>query len=148
MRRNLGVLVALTLVLGAGLPDPALAKRVTAFGSLRLSRCTNPACTTTEPLVDQVVVSAVTANPGLEKTITVFVQAPPFALPVFVNSEKGNPGNGDLDTLIVMTDVTGGGLTVSLALYDQNGALVSLIPNTVVIPANGTAAVSLANLLQ
>src|SRR5262249_8329407 len=120
---------------------------VTAFGSLAISQCGDPACSGTAALTNQVVVFTLTANPGLEKTMNTLIQAPPFVVPVFVNGDNQNPGNGDLDTIVVITDVTGMGLTVKLVLRDQGGNTVPLTSNTLTIAPNGTSAVSLASLL-
>jgi len=145
MRRNL--LLAALLAAALFAPASSEAKHVVAFGSLSLSRCPDQACAAPLPLTNEVVVLSVTANPGLEKTMNAFLQGPPFVVPVFVNGDNGNQGSGDLNTIVVVTDVTGGGLTLRLSLRDQAGNPVALTSSTVAIPPNGTAAVSLANLL-
>ena len=148
MRAKLSVMVTMGLLIASlAVPKASLGKHVTAFGSLTISRCTDQACAATAALTSEVVVFAVTANPGLEKTMNVFLQGPPFTFPVFVNGDNANPGNGDLDTIVVITDLTGSGLTVNLSLRDQGGNPIALTPNTVVIPANGTGAASLTKLL-
>jgi hypothetical protein len=148
MRRRVAVMAtAGFLIAGLAIPGALSAKHVVAFGSLLISQCSNQACSATAPLTTEVVVFTVTANPGLEKTMTALLQGPPFVVPVIVNSDNVNPGSGDLNTIVVITDLTGNGLTVSLAVRDQGGNPVQLTSSTVAIPANGTAAVSLANLL-
>ncbi|MGH7263502.1 MAG: hypothetical protein ACREMB_01450 [Candidatus Rokuibacteriota bacterium] len=73
----------------------------------------------------EVVGFAVTANPGLEKTIT--QQLPPLTVPVIVEGDAGPGPAGpkflkkNLDTLLVLTNTTGVALNLTLRLRDADG---------------------------
>ncbi len=146
--RNVKVLVAVLLALTIGgmlLPASALARRVSVFGSLLIDRCTNEACTTTEGLTTQFNGVVVIANPGLEKTIT--FQIPPFWFPVFVNKETDSPGGGDLETRLVLVNVSGDFQKIKLTLRDLDGNIVALTTDIFTVDAAHTLNLLLSNLL-
>lgn len=142
------VLVAVLLALTIGgvlLPGSALAKRVTAFGSLKIDGCTDVACTGTFGLAAEFNGVSVTANSGLEKTIT--LQIPPFTFPVVVNTDTSSPGSGDLDTRLVLVNVSGSSQTIKLILRDLDGNLVALTTDHFTVDTNHTLNLLLSNLL-
>lgn len=146
--RKVKALVAVLLALTIGgllLPTSALARRVSVFGSLTIARCTDVACTGTTGLTTEFNGVSVTTNPGLEKTIT--FQIPPFTFPVFVNKETDSPGGGDLDTLLVLVNVSGSSQTIKLTLLDVDGNPVTLTTGIFTVDANHTLSLSLSSLL-
>lgn len=145
MRKVLSaVLLALTIG-GMLLPASALARRVTAFGSLKIDGCTDVTCTSTFGLTTQFNGVSIVANPGSEKAVT--QQIPPFWFPVFVNKEKDSPGDGDLDTRLVLVNVSGSSQTIKLTLRDLNGNIVTLTTNVFTVDANHTLNLLLSDLL-
>jgi len=142
------VLVAALLALTTGgllFPASALAKRVSVFGSLTIAKCTDVACTGTTGLTTEFSGISVTTNPGLEKTIP--FQFPPFTFPVFVNTETGSPGGGDLDTRLVLVNVSEGPQTIKLTLRDLDGNIVTLTTDTFTVDTNHTLNLLLSDLL-
>ncbi len=140
MRTKATALLAFLLTVGL-LPTGAWAEHKTAFGSLTLTG--SPTLVTSPPTL---VGFAVIANPGLEKTIT--VQIPPYTFPVAVNTNTDDKENdNNLDTLVVLTNVSAGSETVVFTLRDPSGTPITLTPNTFVVAANNTLAVSVASLL-
>jgi hypothetical protein len=118
-----------------------------------------PVVATAAPFVGSVTITgavegdlvgfAVTANPGLEKTIT--QPLPPFTVAVVVEGEEGPTPGGpkilkkSLDTVLVLTNTKITELTVELTLRDGDGNTVG--SGVVPIPAKGTRVVILSNLL-
>lgn len=144
--RKVFVAVLLALTIGGMLvPVSALAKRVSAFGSLTIAKCTDVACTGTTGLTTEFNGIAVTANRGLEKIIT--FQIPPFTFPVFVNKEKDDPGDSDLDTILVLVNVSGSSQEIKLTLRDVDGNPVTLTTGIFTVDANHTLNLFLSNLL-
>jgi len=144
--RKVLVAVLLALTIGGMLfPAGASARRVSVFGSLTIAKCTDGMCTGTTGLTTEFNGLSITANSGLEKTIT--VQIPPFTFPVFVNKETESPGNGDLDTLLVLVNVSGSSQKIKLTLLDLNGNPVALTTDTFTVDANHTFTLSLSSLL-
>jgi hypothetical protein len=136
----------LTLTIGGLLlPTSALAKRVSVFGSLTIAKCSDVACTDTIGLTSEFNGIVLIANPGLEKTIT--FQVPPFTFPVFVNKETDSPGGGDLDTRLVLVNVSGGSQTIKLTLRDLDGNPVALTTDIFTVETNHTLNLLLSNLL-
>lgn len=145
MRKVLiAVLLALTIG-GIFLPASALAKRVSVFGSLLIERCTNGACTITEGLTTQFNGLAFLANPGLEKTIA--SQIPPFWFPLFVNTDTDSPGGGDLDTTLILVNVSGSSQTIKLTLRDSDGNTIALTTDVFTVGANHTLSLFVSDLL-
>jgi hypothetical protein len=103
--------------------------------------------TITGAVEGELVGFAVTANPGLEKTIT--QPLPPFTVAVVVEGEEGQTPGGpkiqNLDTVLVLTNTKTTELTVELTLRDGDGNTVG--SGVVPIPAKGTRVVTLSNLL-
>jgi hypothetical protein len=65
-----------------------------------------------------------------------------------VNADLDDQGNhGNLDTLLVLTNVSGGPLSVRLTLLDADGTPVPLSTQLLGLAVNQTVAVSLASLL-
>lgn len=129
----LALLVAVLLV-----PGIAAARQGNMVGSLTISGDNLP-----NRLVGIVVVS----NPGLEKTMV--QQIPPFTVPVIIDVEFEDSSNGprilnkNLDTTVVLTNVSTTPLTVTLTLRDGDGKEIGSVE--VQIPGNGTRALSLAD---
>jgi hypothetical protein len=141
MRRScLAVLVSLLIVSGL-VPASALARRVTAGGSVTI---TGPS----GPLTDQIVVTALMSNPGLEKTVTTQLPLPGplFVLPFFVNEEKNGAQPDDIDTLLLITNTTGAVLSITLTLRGTDGAILATsTPPSLV--AHETRVIRLSDLL-
>lgn len=139
MRTRIAVGLSLLLILPLLTPSGVWARRVFAQGSVTI--------TGAGPLTNQLVVTAVTANPGLEKSITqqLPLPGPLFVLPFFVNKETNNPGQGDLETVLFLTNTTSSALAVTLTVRDADGNI--LATSTSSIPANGTRTILLSDLL-
>jgi hypothetical protein len=126
------------LVVGLLVPGIAAARRGNMMGSLTISG---------DNLPNRLVGIAVVSNPGLEKTMV--QQIPPFTVPVIVDVEFEDSSNGprilnkNLDTTVVLTNVSTTPLTVTLTLRDGEGNEIGSVD--VQIPANGTRALSLAD---
>jgi hypothetical protein len=131
----LALLVAVLLV-----PGIAAARRGNVVGSLTISG---------DNLPNRLVGIALVANPGLEKTMV--QQLPPFTVPVIVDVEFDDSSNGprilnkNLDTTVVLTNVSSTPLTVTLTLRDGDGNDIGSVD--VQIPGNGTRALSLVDAL-
>jgi hypothetical protein len=101
-------------------PAGAGAQTVVAAGSVTIIG--NPLA---QPLFDQLVGVVVTSNPGLDKTIT--QQLPQanglFVAPFIVVEPKVNPGPSDIGSTLVLTNVSGGLLTVSLIFRNLDGTV-------------------------
>ena len=141
MRTRIVVVLSLLLLIPLLAPSGVWAKRITAQGSVTITGGTGP-------LTTQLVVTAVTANPGLEKSITqqLPLPGPLFVLPFFVDKEKDSPRQGDLETVLFLTNTTGAVLVVTLTLRDADGEILatSTPPS---IPAHGTRTILLSDLL-
>jgi hypothetical protein len=140
--RSVAVVVSALLVLGLLAPTGAWAKRVTAGGSILLA-----GSSLSEPF-NQVVVTLITANPGLEKTIVQQLPLPGglFSAPFFVSEEQGNPGPNDIGTTMILTNATDGPLTFTLTLFSLNGATVISTPLPV-LNSRETRVIPLGSLL-
>ncbi|MCZ7626444.1 MAG: hypothetical protein M5R38_12260 [Candidatus Methylomirabilis sp.] len=75
------------------------------------------------------------------------MQVPPFAFPVFVNTDTVSPGGGDLDTTLALVNVSGGSQTIKLILRDSNGTLITLTQDIFTVDADHTLNLSLSSLL-
>jgi hypothetical protein len=99
-------------------------------------------------LNNQLVATLITANPGLEKTIV--HQLPLagllFVAPFFVSEEQGNPGPNDIGTTLILTNTTGGLLTITLQFYGLNGTLL-LTLTPLDLAAHETKVLRLSDLL-
>ena len=140
MRAKSYVLIATHLIIALLWPTGVFAKRVSAGGSLTI---TNNA----GPLTTQLVAMVLTANPGLEKVITqqLPLPGPLFVAPFFVNQDKDNPQQGDLNTHLVLTNTTGSPLSLTLTLRALDGSLITTAnPN---LGAFETKAVILSDVL-
>ncbi len=121
--RKVNVLVAVLLVLTVGwmlLPASALARRVTVFGSLAIAKCTDVACTGTTGLTAEFNGLMFVANPGWRR-LSRFSSH--LYVPVFVNTDTDSPGGGDLDSTVVLVNVSGSSQTIKLVLRDSNGTM-------------------------
>jgi hypothetical protein len=134
---------ALSLLLLTGLLVPATgwAKRVTAGGSLTIAGGSGP-------LTNQLVAVMVTANPGLEKTIVqqLPLPGPLYVAPFFVNEDKNKPGQGDIGTLVLLTNTTAAPLAITLTLRDLDGNVLGT-PAPVNLAAHETRVIELSDLL-
>ncbi len=121
MRTKSISLLSLLLIFGLLVPSGAWAdKKVTAFGSGALTKPDDTALGATA-----LVGAVVTANPGLEKTITLHI--PPYTFPVFVNKNEDKPDDdNNLDTVLVLTNTSGGSLMFKLTLRDSGGTPITL----------------------
>lgn len=141
MRKNAVIVLAIIVVIGLLAPAGAWAKRVTAGGSLTIT-------TASVPLTTQLVVTAITSNPGLEKTIVqqLPLPGPLYVLPFFVNAEQGNPQSGDLNTILLVTNTSNGivSFTVTLRGFDGN-VLATFTPQALI--GNETRVIQLSDLL-
>jgi hypothetical protein len=130
---------ALALLVGVLLvPGIAAARRGNVVGSLTIRG---------DNLPNRLVGIAVVSNPGLEKTMV--QQIPPFTVPVILDVEFDDSSNGprilnkNLDTNVVLTNVSTTPLTATLTLRDGDGNEIGSVD--VQIPGNGTRALSLAD---
>jgi hypothetical protein len=127
------LLVAVLLV-----PGLAAARRGNMVGSLTISG---------DNLPSRLVGIALVSNPGLEKNMV--QQIPPFTVPVILDVEFEDSSNRprilnkNLDTTVVLTNVSTTPLTVTLTLRDGDGNQIGNVD--VEIPGNGTRALSLVD---
>lgn len=144
MRTQLLSLVSALMLVGLLLPTAAVAKRVTAAGSLIFTRENGPA------LINELVVTTVMANPGLEKTVAQQLPLPGaiYVVPFFVNQEKNNPGQGDLDTFVTMTNTTGSPLSIRLTLRGADGNELAGSPSIMNLGPHETILFTLSGLLD
>ncbi len=149
MRKTWSSGLGIVALVGLLLAFPAMAPAATFLGSVTIT------CTPSPCAAGAIVGFAVTANPGLEKTIT--QPLPPFAgavtVPVITDSDEDSTGGGprilrrNLDTVLVLTNTTGSGLTVQLTVRDADGGDPPVGTGSVLIPAGGTRAVLLSTLV-
>jgi hypothetical protein len=128
------------LIIALMLPAGALAKRVTGGGSLTITKASGA-------LTTELVVTAVLTNPGLEKTVTqqLPLPGPLYVLPFVVNEDKSNPQQGDLDTILLLTNTTGSSLSIILTLRALDGTVLATSPQT--LSANQTLVLFISDLL-
>ena len=140
MRTRTVVVLSILLILGLLVPTGVWARRVAAGGSLTI--------TTAGPLTNQLVATAVTANPGLEKTLVqqLPLPGPLFVLPFLVNKDKDNPQPGDLDTTLVLTNTTSSILSITLTLRGLDGSVLATSTPPPLM-ANETRMIQLSDLL-
>ena len=121
MRTRFVVVLSTLLVIGVLTPTGAWARRVTAGGSLALSAVPGP-------LTTQLSVTAITSNPGQEKSIVqqLPLPGPLYVLPFFVNQDTDHPQSGDIDTVLLITNTTATALEVTLVLRSLDGSLLAL----------------------
>ena len=121
MRTKSFVLIVTLLIIALLWPAGVFAKRVSAGGSLIITNDGGPLLTT------QLVAIVLTANPGLEKTITqqLPLPGPLFVAPFFVNQDNVNPQQGDMNTRLVLTNTTGAPLSLTLTLRSLDGSLIT-----------------------
>lgn len=145
MAKKLLTLVSTLAIVGMFLAPDASAKRVTGAGSMTFTRGDD----SPSPLMDELVVTTVTSNPGLEKTIVQGPLAGPnYTLPYFVDTEKNGPGKGDLDAVVVMTNRTANDLSIKLILRDADGDELDGSPHTFNLHPYATVLVTLSTLIQ
>jgi hypothetical protein len=113
------------------------ARRVAAQGSVTIGGASP----------SQLVVTAVTANPGLEKSITqqLPLAGAQFVLAFFANIEKSNPQGNDLDTTLVLTNTTDASLSLSITLRDLDGKILATSNPT--LSARETRVIAVSDLL-
>jgi hypothetical protein len=128
------------LIIALMLPAGAMAKRVTGGGSLTITKASGA-------LTTELVVTAVLTNPGLEKTVTqqLPLPGPLYVLPFAVNQDKSNPQQGDLDTILLLTNTTGSSLSIILTLRALDGTVLATSPQT--LSANQTLVLFISDLL-
>ena len=138
--RSVAVLSTL-LVIGLLVPATGWAKRVTAGGSVAITGASGP-------LTNQLVVTVINANRGLEKTIVqqLPLPGPIYVAPFFVNEDKNKPEQGDLVAIVILTNTTGATLAIALTLRDLEGNV--LAPSTILtLVPHETRVIELADLL-
>jgi hypothetical protein len=128
------------LVIALLAPTGAWAKRVVAGGSVAIAAVPGP-------LTDQVVATLITTNRGLAKNIVqnLPLAGPIYVAPFFVNEDKENPGQGDLFTVLILTNTTNAALSLSLTLRGLDGSVLAAEP--VNLGPNETKLIELADLL-
>jgi hypothetical protein len=139
-RRFVSMLSTLLIIIGLLVPTGAWAKRVTAGGSVAIAGASGP-------LTNQLVAVVLNANRGLEKTIAqqLPLPGPIFVAPFFVNQDKDKPEQGDLVTTLILTNTTGGSLSVTLTLYGLDGSV--LATSAPALAGHETRVIDLAGLL-
>lgn len=146
MRTKSAIVLSLLLIFGLLVPSGAWAdKKLTAFGSGALTTTGGAPLGATD-----LVGAVVTANPGLEKTITLHI--PPYTFPVFVNKNEDKPDDdNNLDTIVILTNTSGGPLTFKLTLRDSGGTPITLkngmTSQTFMMTANQTIVIFISDLL-
>ena len=141
MRKTIVVALLTLLMLGALTPQGAWARRVTAQGTIAIIAATGA-------LTDQVVVTTLLANSGLEKTVVQQAPLPGalFVLPFFVDKDRDTPNPGDLDTTVVIANTTAASVSVIVTVRDPDGTVLATSP-TITIPARGMRSLQLSGLL-
>jgi hypothetical protein len=141
MRTRLVPVLSMVMIMGLLVPTGASAKRVAAGGSVAIAG-------TSSALTNQLVAVVITANRGLEKTIShqLPLPGPIFVAPFFVNEDKGKPEQGDLVTTLILTNTTGAPLSVTLTLYDLDGSVLATSAQPS-LAAHETRVIQLADLL-
>jgi hypothetical protein len=138
MRRIFAASAVALLVAVLLVPGLATARRGNVVGSLTISG---------DNLPNRLVGIALVSNPGLEKNMV--QQIPPFTVPVILDVEFDDSSNRprilnkNLDTTVVLTNVSSAPLTVTLTLRDGDGNEIGSV--NVQIPGNGTRALSLVD---
>ncbi len=142
MRSRFTAWLSAVLILSMSLllPSGTWAKKVVTFGSLTITMSDDTALAPTD-----LVGAAIIANPGLEKTIT--LQIPPFTFPIAVDTDTNNSGPNNLDTIIVVTNISGDTLEIKLNARNAAGDPIALTPNTFTLDADATIAIRLSTLL-
>jgi hypothetical protein len=141
MRTRTVAVLSTLLVLGLLVPGTGWAKRVSAGGSITIAGGSGP-------LTNQLVAVVFNANRGLEKTIVqqLPLPGPIYVAPFFVNEDKDKPEQGDLITLVILTNTTAAPLQITLTLRALDGDL--LAPSTPLsLAAHETRVIHLADLL-
>ena len=140
MRTRFVAVLSTLLALGLLVPATGWAKRITAGGSLSIAGAS-------APLTNQLVAVVITSNRGLEKTIShqLPLPGPIYVAPFFVNADKNKPEQGDLVTLLVLTNTTAAALPLTLTLRDLDGDVLATSPQT--LAPHETRVIELADLL-
>ena len=140
MRTRTVAVLSMLLAIALLVPTGAWAKRVAAGGSVTIS--------SSGPLTNQLVATVLTANRGLEKTIVqqLPLPGPVYVAPFFVNEDKDKPEQGDLVTVLIVTNTTNAALSITLTLRDLDGnVLVASTPAS--LAAHETRVIQLGELL-
>jgi hypothetical protein len=140
MRKKSIAVFSAVLIIALMLPAGAMAKRVTGGGSLTITKASGA-------LTTELVVTAVLTNPGLEKTVAqqLPLPGPLYVLPFFVNEDKSNPQQTDLDTILLLTNTTASSLSIILTLRALDGTVLATSPQT--LSANQTLVLFISDLL-
>ena len=119
MRTKSVAVLATFFIISLLVPTGAWARRVNAGGSLTISSAAGP-------LTTQLVVAAVTANPGLEKIIVqqLPLPGPLYVLPFFVDKDRDSPKQGELDMILILTNTTSSVLSITLTLRSADGSVL------------------------
>ena len=99
-------------------------------------------------MTTQLVVLSVTSNPGLEKVLTQQLPLPGalFVVPVFVNKDKNHLDDGDLDTILALTNTTGASLDLILTLRALDGSVLTVSTQST-LGAHETRVIVISDLL-
>ena len=141
MRTRSIVAITTLLIIGLLWPTGAWARRVAVGGSLTITQAAGP-------LTTQLVGLSVTSNRGLEKVVTQQLPLPGalFVVPFFVNKDKDHDDNGDLDTILVLTNTTGAPLDLILTLRALDGSVLTASTQST-LGAHETRAIVISDLL-
>lgn len=122
MRKSLAPVLLAVLLAVVLVPTGAWARRITAGGSVTLSSDTGP-------LIDQVVITAIMSNPGLEKTVVTQLPLPGpiYVIPFLVNQETNGPQQGDIDTILLMSSTRGAATRIFITLRANNGSIIAIV---------------------
>ena len=135
MRKRWMALITPILVTALLVPAGAWARRIEAAGGIFIDKCASisgTTCVTPGALTNELVVTAVMANPGLEKTITqqLPLPGPLYVLPFIVDEDKDNPKPGDFDTILGLTNTTNATLNIRLTVRKTDGTTLATILRT------------------
>jgi hypothetical protein len=144
MRTKILAVVSAMAIVTLILPASVLAKRLTVAGSVAITKGDGTA------LTDELVVTAVMSNPGLEKVVTqqAPLPGPIYVFPFFIDHEPGNSGPGNLDTIAALTNTKGVAMTIKLIVRTSDGAEIAQSPFAVELAPHATKLLSLSDLME
>jgi hypothetical protein len=144
MRTKILVLGSTLALVALLLPVSASAKRLTVAGSVAITRADDVA------LKDELVVTAVMSNPGLEKVVAqqLPLPGPIYVFPFFIDHELGSSGPGNFDTIVALTNTRDAGLSIKLIVRTSDGAEIDGSPHTIDLAPHATKLLSLSDLME
>ena len=141
MRKTCGAIAVSILTMALLLPLPVFAGPHTVLGSLTLTKADDTA------LTNEVTGFAVLTKPGFDRNITQPI--PPFTLPIFVDDDRDDAGRilfFRFDTLVVLTNTTGGSVQIKLTVRNAAGDAI-LGSATRTLDPHATIVVALSSLM-